>query len=139
MPRLLVVISALAQLYSTVALPLVTGPTLPLSKPKSAHVDARLTADAENNDARVRESIVRVDQHTRETLPLVTPGLYLDAPEDAFDYALDYALDCALPQSGWWWLNGTEDAAPTLIRVCGGSGWVVSFPCLSRAPCGLMV
>ena len=33
-------------------------------------------ADTENNDA-------RVDQHTRETLPLVTPGLYLDAPNDS--------------------------------------------------------
>ena len=156
MPRLLVVLSALAQLHSTVAFALVTRPTPPLAKPKSVHVDVRMTepsseffqagvlptvaaqlgctalvvattiepraamcaaADTENNDA-------RVDQHTRETLPLVTPGLYLDAPNDsAFCYdALDVSHMPATLQVA---AERTEDAAPSLIRVCGGSGWVV--------------
>ena len=158
MPRLLVVISALAQLHSTVAFALLTRPTLPLAKPKSVHVDVRMTepsseffqagvlpsvaaqlgctslvvattiepraamcaaADAENNDA-------RINQHTRETLPLVTPGLYLDAPNDSeLRFCYD-ALDISrLPAELQKAAGRTEDAAPSLIRVCCGCGWVV--------------
>eukprot|EP00964_Phaeocystis_antarctica_P164206 scaffold141875_cov199-Phaeocystis_antarctica.AAC.1 len=71
----------------------------------------------------------------RETLPLVTPGPYLDSTLDTvLDTVLDAALDAWLDAS--WDVSrlkaklqdqvaaGTEDAAPSLIRVCGGSGWV---------------
>ena len=84
-------------------------------------------ADAENNDAL---------PSMRETLPLVTPGPYLDSTLDTvIDTVLDAALDAWLDAS--WDVSrlkaklqdqvaaGTEDAAPSLIRVCGGSGWVV--------------
>ena len=100
------------------------NPACQLPQPRAAVCAA---ADAENNDAL---------PSMRETLPLVTPGPYLDSTLDTvLDTVLDAALDAWLDAS--WDVSrlkaklqdqvaaGTEDAAPSLIRVCGGSGWVV--------------
>ena len=97
-----------------------TNAACQLPQPRAAVCAA---ADAENNDAL---------PSMRETLPLVTPGPYLDS---TLDTVLDAPLDAWLDAS--WDVSrlkaklqdqvaaGTEDAAPSLIRVCGGSGWVV--------------
>ena len=49
MPRLLVVLSALAQLHSTVAFALVTRPTLPLAKAKSVRAELRMAESSSDS------------------------------------------------------------------------------------------
>ena len=49
MPRLLVVLSALAQLHSTVAFALVTRPTLPLAKANSVHAELRMAESSSDS------------------------------------------------------------------------------------------
>ena len=116
MPRLLVVLFALAQLHSTVAFALVTRPTLPLAKAKSVRAELRMAESSSDSGLEFFQAGVLPNVAAQLGCTVLVVAATID-PGPLHDFALLWQP----PNLAERWLAGGYNSGPTLLSGCGGA------------------